>query len=118
MAACDVVVAPSVQEPLARTVLEAQCLGVPVIASTDGGLSEIIEDGRTGFLCEPHDVSSWVKRTRQLLDDKPLARSFAAAARDVVGRLTPERNAQDIERIYAKMLEPRRVRSEPIEVLP
>jgi glycosyltransferase involved in cell wall biosynthesis len=118
MAACDVIIAPSVQEPLARTVLEAQCIGVPVIASTDGGLSEIIEDERAGFLCAPDDTSSWVERTRQLLDDPALARTLTAAGRNVVGQLTPERNAQDIERIYAQMLQSRHVRPEPIGALP
>jgi len=104
MAACDVLIAPSVREPLARTVLEAQCLGIPAITSQDGGLSELVEDGRTGFVCPPNDLGSWISRTRALLDDAALAQSFVAAAREVVAKLTPERNAQDVAGIYAELI--------------
>jgi glycosyltransferase involved in cell wall biosynthesis len=116
MAACDVMIAPSVQEPLARTVLEAQCLGVPVVASTDGGLREIIEHGRTGFLCAPDDTEKWVMRARQLLNDHTLRKSITDAARNEVAKLTPERNAQDVERLYARVLPRRRRKSGQVEV--
>ncbi|WP_341527222.1 glycosyltransferase family 4 protein [Nostoc sp. UHCC 0302] len=47
----DVLVVPSLwQEPLGRTVLEAYAHGVPVIGSNKGGIPEIIEEGRTGFV--------------------------------------------------------------------
>jgi glycosyltransferase involved in cell wall biosynthesis len=106
MAACDVVIAPAVREPLARNVLEAQCLGVPVLVSSDGGLRELIVDGETGFVCEPDDMAQWVARIRQLLDDQALVARLTTAAYQSVLSLTPERNAANVERVYEKILHP------------
>lgn len=57
----DTVVIPSLwHEPLGRVVLEAFAHGIPVIASERGGMPEIIDEGRTGFLFDPDDPSSLV----------------------------------------------------------
>jgi glycosyltransferase involved in cell wall biosynthesis len=104
MSACDVVLAPAIQEPLARSVLEAQALHIPAIVSTDGGLRELIEDGHTGILCDPYDLEDWIGATRRLLDDRELAGALAAAAHEVVVRLKPERHAQRVAAIYQAAL--------------
>ena len=44
---------PSAQESFGLAALEAMSCEVPVIASRVGGIPEIIEDGVTGFLCDP-----------------------------------------------------------------
>jgi glycosyltransferase involved in cell wall biosynthesis len=49
-AAADMVVVPSLYEPFGLVALEAQLLGVPVIANDVGGLGEIVRHGRTGLL--------------------------------------------------------------------
>jgi len=51
----DVVVNLSIQEPFGLTVLEAMYFGKIVIATKNGGPSEIIEDGKSGFLVNPRD---------------------------------------------------------------
>lgn len=100
MAACDAILAPAVDEPLARNVLEALALEVPCIVSTDGGLAELIEDGRSGLLCDPYDLSGWIAKSRALLDDHALAARLALGGRAVVADLTPARHAARIEAIY------------------
>jgi glycosyltransferase involved in cell wall biosynthesis len=50
----DLLVVPSLwEEPLATTVLEAYMHGIPVIVSRRGGLPEMVDEGRTGFVYEP-----------------------------------------------------------------
>jgi len=56
MSACDVVVHTSTApEPLGRVVIEAMLCGTPVVGSASGGVLELIEDGKTGWLCTPAD---------------------------------------------------------------
>jgi len=100
MAACDVILAPAIHEPLARNVLEAQALEVPVVVSTDGGLRELIRDGENGLLCDPYDLPDWIAATRRLLDDSIFARALSNAGRATVAELTPERHAARIAGIY------------------
>jgi len=100
MAACDVVLSPAVDEPLARNVLEAQALEVPVVVSTDGGLRELIRDGENGLLCDPHDLPGWIAATRRVLDDCAFAQALTQGGRATVAELTPERHAARVAAIY------------------
>jgi glycosyltransferase involved in cell wall biosynthesis len=100
MAACDAILAPAIEEPLARNVLEAQALGVPVVVSTDGGLKELIHDGENGLLCDPYDAAGWERAARLLLDDRNLANRLAQSGRTTVAGLAPALHAQRIAAIY------------------
>jgi glycosyltransferase involved in cell wall biosynthesis len=53
----DLVVIPSLTEAVSLTALEAMACGTPVLASQVGGLAELIEDGRTGYLVPPESAS-------------------------------------------------------------
>jgi glycosyltransferase involved in cell wall biosynthesis len=56
--ACDVLVCGSDIESLPRSVLDAMCLGMPVVATNVFGLAELLEDGATGVLYEPCDLGA------------------------------------------------------------
>jgi glycosyltransferase involved in cell wall biosynthesis len=58
--------------------------GTPVIASRNGGLAEVVEDGETGFLVEPGDVAALQDRLALVLSDRRLAARLGANARDRV----------------------------------
>jgi glycosyltransferase involved in cell wall biosynthesis len=56
---CDVVVVPTITpEPFGRVAVEAMSRGRPVIGTATGGLTEIIDDGRTGYLVPPDNPSA------------------------------------------------------------
>jgi len=79
MNAWDVVVHASVRpEPFGRVILEGMLLGKPVVATAAGGVPELIDDGRTGFLVPPGDAAALADRLRGVLS--------APADRDAVGR--------------------------------
>lgn len=101
MAACDVIVAPAVREPLARVGIEAQSVGVPVIVSQDGGLKEVVDHGASGFVLDPFDLDAWIAHVRAVLDQPRLAARLAAGGRAAAARLAPERHASAIEGVYA-----------------
>jgi glycosyltransferase involved in cell wall biosynthesis len=100
MAGCDAILAPATDEPLARNVLEAMALEIPAIVSTDGGLPELVRDGKNGLLRDPYDISGWIAATRRILDQPDFAARLAAAGRATVADLTPERHAARVASVY------------------
>ena len=77
----DLFLMPSGSETFGLAALEAMSCGVPVIASNIGGLPELIENGKTGFLCELGDLDDFTDKAYQLLSDADLHRQFGLAAR-------------------------------------
>ncbi len=61
--------------------LESLALGVPVIASRVGALPELVQEGVTGFLCEPGDTGAFAERIRWLAAHPDEHRKMKAAAR-------------------------------------
>jgi len=69
----DVLVIPSVQsESFGLVAVEAMAFKKPVIASSIGALSEIVEDGITGFLVRPNDPISLADAMIKLIDSPVL----------------------------------------------
>lgn len=76
------VVVPSRVEPFGRVPLEAYAFGAgPVVATTAGGLADLVVDGKTGFTCSPHAPYELAQALRRALRASPsqLARMRIAA---------------------------------------
>ena len=80
----DVFLLPSSSESFGLVALEAMSAEVPVVASNVGGLPEVIDHGRTGFLHEPTHVPGLVNSVLKLLTDEPLRRRMGRRARRTV----------------------------------
>ncbi len=81
LSASDVFLMPSAQESFGLAALEAMACGVPVVASRVGGVPELVEDGVTGFLCAPDDLTGMASAAMRLLTDDTLHRQVTLAAR-------------------------------------
>jgi glycosyltransferase involved in cell wall biosynthesis len=77
----DLFLLPSESESFGLSALEAMACEVPVITTRAGGLPEVVEDGRTGFLLPVGDVEGMAKAALRLLNDEDLRRAFGAAGR-------------------------------------
>ena len=95
----------SEHESFGLSALEAMSCGVPVIATSVGGTSEVVEHGVSGYLVDPHDVETMGRLAVDLLRDPSRHRAMGEAAR----RRVEERFAQDLvlwryEKLYAELL--------------
>jgi glycosyltransferase involved in cell wall biosynthesis len=80
--AIDIFVQPSVQpEPFGMTVLEAMSARLPVIASNEGGPTEIVIEGVTGFLIPPRDSRALAERINKLIALPDLRREMGREGR-------------------------------------
>jgi glycogen synthase len=102
LAAADAVVLPSRYEPFGIVALEAAAAGAPLVASTAGGLGEVVRDGETGLSFAPGDVAGLARAVDAVLADPRAAARRAAAARAGLARdFDWTRIAADTARLYA-----------------
>jgi N-acetyl-alpha-D-glucosaminyl L-malate synthase BshA len=78
----DVFLLPSEHESFGLAALEAMSCGLPVVASNIGGLHEVIQDGETGFLFDPHDVAGMSDVILRLFGDEEWRRAVGLKARE------------------------------------
>jgi N-acetyl-alpha-D-glucosaminyl L-malate synthase BshA len=83
LSAADVFLLPSAEESFGLASLEAMACEVPVVASRVGGIPEVIQDGVSGFLHDPHDLEGMAASTLRLLTDDNLRHAFGTAARRI-----------------------------------
>ena len=79
--AADIVVCSSHFEGYGMVNIEAMACGKPVVSTNQGGPSETIVDGETGFLVSPNDPAALASRVIQLLRDPTLREAMGAAGR-------------------------------------
>jgi len=84
-ATSDFAVVPSLwAEPFGLAALEAMSSGIAVIASQTGGLTEFIEDGKTGILVPPGDYKTLASKINELLDDDEKRIKLGTKAREAI----------------------------------
>ncbi|KAI2505958.1 Glycosyltransferase Family 4 [Fragilaria crotonensis] len=80
-ASADAFVMPSDSETLGFVVLESMASGVPVVGAAAGGIPDLIDNGKTSYLCPPGDTDAFVSRLSKLQQDKPFREALGKAAR-------------------------------------
>ena len=101
----DVFLLPSSQESFGLAALEAMACAVPVVASRVGGLPEVIEHERSGFLHPPEDLEAMAHSAIHLLTDQALHGRIAATARRTVhDRFCDEKIVPRYEAYYQEIL--------------
>ncbi len=96
LAAFDVCVVPSHNEPWGRVAAEALAVGTPVVAARAGGLVEIVSDGDDGVLYPPGDIDALVAAIDHLLDDDARRASMGARGREHARRFDPDAHAAGV----------------------
>jgi N-acetyl-alpha-D-glucosaminyl L-malate synthase BshA len=101
----DLFLLPSEFESFGLAALEAQACGVPVIGTNAGGLAEVVQDGRTGYLCQVGEVECMAGYSIGLLEDAEKMRAFREASRaEVLARYHDEEHVRRYEEYYEEVL--------------
>ncbi len=106
VAAFDVFTLASHHEGLPVAAMEAQVLGLPIVATAVGGLPEVVRNGREGRLVPPHRPDLLADALLEVLADPASRASMSAAARTASERFDVARALADVERRYSEVGRP------------
>ena len=92
-------------EGISNSILEYMALAKPVVATNGGGNREIVNDGVTGFLIEPHQTEMLCEKVEYLLNNKERASEMGQAGRErVVKEFSIKRMTDDFIALYQKCM--------------
>ena len=106
----DVFVLPSIidsrgeTEGLGLVIVEAMKSGLPVIATTVGGIVDIIKNEENGLLVRPKDPKSIAKAIERIISDKELEKIIIANSQETLKEFLPEKIAKQHFDIYNNLL--------------
>ncbi len=101
----DVLALPSHSEGSPNVVLEAMAAGVPLVATSVGGVPEIVQNGKTGLIVPPRDSKAMADGIARILDDVRWSAEMAEAARQLVAsRYTPDAHCRSLTAMYEEIV--------------
>lgn len=96
----DVFAFPSYREGLSVALMEVMANGLPVVCSNIRGNTDLIEDGKGGYLVEPGDVEGIAKYIKDLIEDSRLRSEFGGFNHNKIGNYSIENVLCEMEKIY------------------
>jgi glycosyltransferase involved in cell wall biosynthesis len=104
LGAADVVILPSDGEALPTVLIEAACASRPVVATSVGGIPEVVIDGHTGVLIPVQNPTALAAAIRTLLADRALARRLGDQARQrAIEVFSPQRQIDSLLDVYTSV---------------
>jgi glycosyltransferase involved in cell wall biosynthesis len=103
--ALDLCVLTSLNESVGRALLEAQSMGIPVVATRVGGIPEVVLENKTGILVRPKDSVALKEAIIELLENSQKRVAFSMAAKEFVGdKFSKENMLKEILSVYKDIL--------------
>jgi L-malate glycosyltransferase len=87
----DILFLPSLREGIPMIGLQSLAMGLAVVASRVGGISELVAEGENGYLHAPDDLSGFQASLRKLLTDPGLISSMRLRSREMASKFALER---------------------------
>jgi len=97
-ASSDLMLFASVTETLGQVVMEAQASGLPCIVSDEGGVTDIVEHGVTGYCLPVKNKEQWAQKGRRLIEENALRKRMGETA-------TRQMQARSIAQTYARFMQ-------------
>ncbi|MCF8461084.1 MAG: glycosyltransferase family 4 protein [Flavobacteriales bacterium] len=101
----DVLVHSAIDEPFGLILLEAMSSQLPIIAFRSGGIPEIVEHGKTGYLTDVNNVEDFAQRILELKNNPELTTQLGKAGQNAVSKFSIDKYVGQIETLYFKLLQ-------------
>lgn len=103
ISAFDIFLLPSISEALSYSILEAGLTGLPVVATTVGGIPEVVEDMRSGVLVQPKNSRELAHALSFMIEHPTDRKKYSAALKErVVSLFSLDRMARETAEVYAR----------------
>lgn len=99
----DIFVLPSLNEGMGRVLVEAMAAGRPVVASKVGGIPDLVEHKKNGFLVGPGDVNGTSLAIKRLLIDREMRDEMGRMGRTMAQNFTVEGMVEKIDALYSSL---------------
>lgn len=103
LGALDIFVFPSFHEGLGSVLLEVMMCKVPIVATSAGGIPDLIKHENTGLLVPPGDQKALSAAVKRLLEDRHLAASMTANAFNMATNKSPSNMADEYAALYRQV---------------
>lgn len=104
VAGMDIFFMPSVTETFGNVTTEAMASGVPVVAANATGSVDLVQDGVTGFLVPPRDVTAYTDAIQRLIEDEALRHSAGKAGHEAAKAYIWERANNAMLQAYQELV--------------
>lgn len=100
----DVFILSSNYEGLSNAIMEAMAAGLPCVVTDVGGNSELVIDGKTGYIVPPYDPDALAYKVLHLLNNNRLAKKFGSAGQKLMRKeFSLEKMVMNTEKIYEEL---------------
>ncbi len=102
--AMDLFALPSVSEGMGLVLLEAMQAGIPIVASSVGGIPEVVRAGIDGLLVPPGDVAGFGDACSKIIDNPNLAKSLISSGLNRWTKFSIASMVRETEQVYIRIL--------------
>ncbi|MBW2990863.1 glycosyltransferase family 4 protein [Candidatus Woesearchaeota archaeon] len=99
----DIFLLPAEGEGLPGVIMEAMTFGVPCIASNIPCITELIENGKTGFLCNPKNINDFTQKIRLLAKNKQKREKMGRAGMNKIKNFEWKNVLKEYEKLYEEL---------------
>jgi glycosyltransferase involved in cell wall biosynthesis len=100
----DLFVFPSRREGLSVSLMEAMMSGLPIVCSKIRGNTDLVEEGKGGYLVKPNDIDGYAESIVKMVDDRENAVRFVEYNKERIVEFSDERVQKLMEKIYTNLL--------------
>lgn len=105
MAAADIFCLPSYREGFGQVIIEAAACAIPVVATRIYGITDAVEEDKTGLLFQAGDIDSLTKALMRLIDNAPLRLQMGMLAKDRATALfSSDQVTRELTDLYLQLL--------------